>query len=227
MKVSALHLLPFFLISWILSFASAEHEKCREWADAGECDNNPGYMHSECKKACDAQAKLAAELDKELTSIGSFYDLSAKDINGKTIDFGTFKGKVVIITNVASFCGYTESHYKGLVQLNKEMAGTETEILAFPCNQFGQQEPEECPVIKKFAQQKGVEFTMMDKIDVNGGNASIVYKYLKREADHGPITWNFATYFVVSPDGSIESYSGVEPMKLKGVAMALLNNDEL
>ena len=66
---------------------------------------------------------------------------------------------------------------------------------------------------------------MMEKIDVNGANASIVYKYLKSQAGPSTITWNFATYFIVSPDGSIESQSGIEPTELEEFALGLLEDE--
>lgn len=68
---------------------------------------------------------------------------------------------------------------------------------------------------------------MMDKIDVNGPNASLVYKYLKKEAGPSNIGWNFATYFVVSPSGEVESFSGVEPMQLKDNVLEMLDREEL
>ena len=101
-------------------------------------------------------------------------------------------------------------------------------VLAFPCDQFGHQEPGSSEEINEFAvEEYGVEFTMMEKIDVNGPQASIVYKYLKSKAGPASIGWNFATYFVVSPDGSIDAYSGVEPMQLKDTLIGLLQTDEL
>jgi glutathione peroxidase len=100
--------------------------------------------------------------------------------------------------------------------------------LAFPCNQFGQQEPDSNEEILKFVQDEyGVTFTMMEKIDVNGPHASIVYKYLKLVAGPPTISWNFATYYVISPDGTISSHSGVEPMDLQSSLLGLLDNDEL
>ena len=100
--------------------------------------------------------------------------------------------------------------------------------MAFPCNQFGQQEPDSNEEILKFVQDEyGVTFTMMDKVDVNGPNASIVYKYLKLVAGPTNIGWNFATYYVISPDGTITSHSGVEPMELHSTLLGLLDNDEL
>jgi glutathione peroxidase len=105
-------------------------------------------------------------------------------------------GKVTIIVNVASQCGYTESHYRGLVNLWSKVKDESVEILAFPCNQFGYQEPESEANILRFAKAKGVEFTMMSKINVNGPTASLVYKYLKKAAGPASITWNFGTSLV-------------------------------
>ena len=158
--------------------------------------------------------------------ITSFFDLEANDIDGIVVHFAEFKGKVTVIVNVASYCGYTESHYNGLVALYNELKDTGVvEIIAFPCNQFGAQEPEECPTIKRFAEKKGVEFRMMDKIDVNGPRASKVYKYLKRESIISTITWNFAAYFVVGPEGNVQGFTGVEPHELKGTIGELIDKE--
>ena len=186
-------------------------------------------MLQSCATSCDRAAKQALNDAKELQNIDSVFDLSAKDIHGQTIDFSKFRGQVTIIVNVASYCGYTDSHYRGLVKLWSSVKHASVNILAFPCNQFGAQEPESNESIEQFALGYGVEFTMMEKIDVNGAGASIVYKYLKAQADDAPanIGWNFATYFVVAPDGSVTAHSGVEPMELKDMALGLLESDEL
>ena len=91
---------------------------------------------------------------------------------------------------------------------------------------FHPNRPEECPKIKIFAQKKGVEFTMMDKVDVNGVDAHSVYHYLKTKAGPPKITWNFATYYVVSPGGTIQSYSGVEPLELEQAILDTMNGDD-
>jgi len=124
--------------------------------------------------------------------------------------------------------GYTESHYSGLVKLYNQFKSSPVgfNILAFPCNQFGEQEPEECPKIKRFAKNKGVEFTMMNKIDVNGIDAHNVYHYLKKVAGPPRITWNFATYYVISPTGVVSSQSGVEPLDLAEAILAAMGADE-
>ena len=156
---------------------------------------NPGYMLSNCATSCEEMEKQALADSKELEGISSFFDLSAKDIHGSMIDFSKFRGEVTIIVNVASYCGYTDSHYKQLVQLWDQLKVMQPKfnILAFPCNQFGAQEPESEENILDFALGYGVDFQMMSKINVNGANASPVYKYLKKEAGPGNIGWNFAT----------------------------------
>jgi glutathione peroxidase-family protein len=204
--------------------------KIKGWAEVGECTKNPNYMRVNCKKSCDRadKQKGAQDLNADIAHIPSFYSLHANDIDGKLFQFAQLKNKVVIIVNVASYCGYTESHYKGLVELYDTFKGTNKfEILAFPSNEFGKQEPETCSVIKRFAKKKGVDFKMMYKINVNGDNADIVYKYLKAKAGPPYINWNFATYFVISPQGMIRSYSGVEPMDLKELTEGLLMEEEL
>jgi len=204
------------------------NQNCNTWANQGECDKNPRYMRAECAKSCHLFDLDEANMTKEMSSIESFFDLEAQDIDGNSVNFSSLRGKVTIIVNVASYCGYTESHYRGLMELHKDLQGTKmVEIMAFPCNQFGAQEPHNCPAIKKFAQEKGVEFVMMDKIDVNGPNVHLVYRYLKLKAGVAEIQWNFATYFVIAPDGGISSHSGIEPSQLKEIALELIDKAEL
>ncbi len=191
------------------------------WADAGECDANPSYMLSHCKKSCDRYYSV----DEEISHVQSIFDLSADDIDGNEFKFSELEGKTTVIVNVASYCGYTESHYRGLVELYDLFKGSNFEILAFPSNQFGGQEPDECPTIKKFARRKGVEFRMMYKIDVNGANTHMVYRYLKSKTNVKSITWNFATYFIVTSDGEILAESQVEPMQLKDLLTDLISHD--
>lgn len=195
-------------------------------------------MLSNCAKSCDDMAQQVLNDSKELEGIQSFFDLHANDLHGKTLDFRQFQGQVTLVVNVASECGYTDSHYKSLVKLYKQINNQKTtsatpniNIVAFPCNQFGRQEPGTADEILTFVEEEyGVEFIMMEKVDVNGPTASIVYKYLKSKAG-GPATiaWNFATYFVVGPDGTtVESYSGIEPLELQDQLFALAKSgDEL
>jgi glutathione peroxidase len=185
-------------------------------------------MRANCAASCEAVEKQALADAKAVEAIGSFFDLVADDIHGNSVHFSQFKDQVTIVVNVASKCGYTDDHYKQLVQLWSQVKSTgKVNILAFPCNQFGAQEPESNDKIFDFALGYGVGFQMMSKINVNGANASIVYKYLKKMAGPSSIGWNFATYYVVAPDGTIQSHSGVEPLELKELALAMLDGDEL
>lgn len=173
------------------------------------------------------------EEDEEIVTLSmlhpQFFDLSAMDIDKNDVSFSDFRGKVTVITNVASECGYTESHYEGMVELYNEFSETGMfNIVAFPCNQFDDQEPGTNAEIKKFAQDAGAEFMLMDKIDVNGPGTHPVYRFLKMAAGPPKIEWNFATYYVIGPDSSIRSFSDIEPEDLEDVVQELINlKDEL
>jgi len=220
--IKSLMLLLLFLHSGTPVTYEDNDNNCGSWAEDGECQRNPGYMLKECAKSCNLQ--LAES--NELADIKYFYDLSAKDIDGNVLDFEIFRSQIVVIVNVASHCGYTESHYTGLVELFDKFSDTHRfVILAFPCNQFGNQEPDEPSVIKEFAVSKGVKFTMMQKIDVNGARTHMVYQFLKKEVGPTTIDWNFANYFLVSPDGSISSHSGVKPSFLQDVVYDLFGKE--
>jgi glutathione peroxidase len=225
-----LSLLACMLQCLVHGIPADTHAQCASWAEQGECEANPGYMRVECATACAGVDKMIAE---SLEGVDSFYDLSANQIvgpNGETelVKFDVFRDKVVIIVNVASYCGYTESHYKGLVELYSKWKDSPVEILAFPCNQFGKQEPKSLAEIQEFAKDKGVEFRMFEKINVNGPQTHPVYLYLKRESSSSAIQWNFATYFVVSPGGDdIQAHAGVEPMELQPLIAEMLGQEEL
>jgi glutathione peroxidase len=134
------------------------------------------------------------------------YDFSMTDIHGKPQSLAQYKNKVLLIVNTASQCGFTPQ-YKGLEALYKKMHARGLEVLGFPCNQFGAQEPGGEEEIDSFCEVNyGVTFPMFAKIDVNGKNAAPLYEYLK-DAKPGllgseAIKWNF-TKFLVGPDGSV------------------------
>ena len=135
----------------------------------------------------------------------SFYEYSAKNIDGKEINMSDYKGNIILVVNTASKCGFTPQ-LKDLEELYKEYKDSGVEILGFPCNQFLNQEPGENKEVKNFCQiNYGVTFTMFEKIDVNGSNTHPIYKYLK-EQEKGLLTkdikWNF-TKFVVDRQGKV------------------------
>lgn len=193
----------------------------------GECVNNAPFMNQKCPDACRRIEEIQAEQESRVRSVGSFFELEAPDIDGDTVKFSQFEGKVTVVVNVASYCGYTESHYRGLVELWSEVQHEPVAILAFPCNQFGSQEPGSADEIKEFASSKGVHFNMMEKVNVNGAQSSLIYMYLKSQTDVSSIGWNFATYFVVGPDGDVTAHTGVEPLQLKSTIFEKLGKEEL
>jgi len=144
------------------------------------------------------------------------YDFAVSDIHGKQRKLEEFKGKVMLIVNVASKCGFTPQ-YKGLEALYEQLHSRGLEVLGFPCNQFGAQEPGTAQEIESFCEMNyGVTFPLFAKVDVNGKDAAPVYKYLKKEKPgllgSEAIKWNF-TKFLVDRDGKVvERYgSNVEP----------------
>ena len=132
-----------------------------------------------------------------------FYGFKAATLNGKDTELADYKGKVVLVVNTASKCGLTPQ-YKGLQELYTTYKDQGLEILGFPCNQFGKQEPGDASQISEFCEiNYGVSFPMFGKIDVNGDDTHPVFKYLKDELPGTlgkNIKWNF-TKFLVGKDG--------------------------
>jgi glutathione peroxidase len=134
----------------------------------------------------------------------SVHDIAVKDIDGKDTTLGAYKGKVLLIVNVASKCGYTPQ-YKGLEATYEKYKDKGFAVLGFPCNQFGQQEPGTNEEIKQFCSSKyNVTFPMFDKIDVNGPNRHPLYVALAGDKSPYPgnIKWNFSK-FLIGRDGKI------------------------
>ncbi len=157
----------------------------------------------------------------------AFYDLEANSLQGKPVKMDDYKGKVVMVVNTASKCGFTPQ-YEGLEKLYNKYKDDGLVILGFPCNQFGAQEPGGANDIQEFCQVNyGVSFPIMEKIDVNGDNASPVFKYLKSELGGflgSRIKWNF-TKFVIDKNGKpVERFApitkpeSIEPMIKKLLA---------
>ncbi len=134
----------------------------------------------------------------------TFHEFSAKTIDGNAKNLADYKGKVLLVVNVASNCGYTKQ-YAGLEALHKELAARGFAVLGFPCNQFGAQEPGTETVIQDFCEKNyGVTFPLFSKIDVNGPTAAPVYSFLTSTelppGGKGDIPWNFGK-FVIGKDG--------------------------
>jgi len=136
----------------------------------------------------------------------SIYQFKANDYRGEAIDFSKYTDKVVLIVNTASACGFTPQ-YKGLQQLHDDLHQQGLQILAFPCNQFKQQEKASNEEIKSFCDlQFNIKFELFSKIDVNGESALPLFNFLKNEAPgilgSRSIKWNF-TKFLVNKKGQV------------------------
>lgn len=141
----------------------------------------------------------------------TIYDYDVLDINGQSQSLKKYQGKTLLIVNVASKCGFT-SQYSELEQIYKEYKDSGLEILAFPCNQFGAQEPGDAEEIKSFCSLTyNVTFPLFAKVDVNGDQAAPVYNYLK---DSLPgilgikaVKWNFTKFLIDKEGHPVERYA--------------------
>ena len=136
----------------------------------------------------------------------SIYDFSARDIDGRMRSLGEWRGKTLLVVNVASQCGFTPQ-YEGLETLWQDQRDLGLVVLGFPCDQFGHQEPGDEAQIKAFCQTRyDVSFPLFAKIEVNGEHAAPLYRWLKGEGKgvlgSEAIKWNF-TKFLVDRDGQV------------------------
>jgi len=161
------------------------------------------------------------------TTMSSVYDFSCKTSKGQTKSLADYTGKVLLIVNTASKCGFTPQ-FEGLEELYEKYRSKGLEILGFPCNQFGHQDPGSDAEILSFCQMKyDVKFPMFAKIEVNGRNAEPLWAHLKKEAPgllgSEAIKWNF-TKFLVDRDGNVvERFAPtVKPQELDRKIAALL-----
>ena len=142
--------------------------------------------------------------------MSTIYDFSAKDLSGNNVDFSDFKDKVLLIVNTASKCGITPQ-FEGLQKLHQQYKNQGLVVIGFPCNQFGSQDPGSNDEIGAFCQKNyGVDFLMMEKIDVNGNNEHPLYTWLKKQ-EGGFLTdgikWNFTKFLVNRQGEVVERYA--------------------
>ncbi|KAG0587357.1 hypothetical protein KC19_2G158700 [Ceratodon purpureus] len=162
--------------------------------------------------------------------MGSIYDFTVKDIDGSDVELSKYKGKVLLIVNVASKCGLTNTNYKELADLYTKYKDQGFEVLAFPCNQFRGQEPGSNEEIKEFACTRfKAEYPIFDKIDVNGAQEAPLYKYLKSQKGGGwllgdSIKWNFAKFLVDKKGNVVDRYAPTTaPSKIEKSIQKYLN----
>jgi glutathione peroxidase len=163
--------------------------------------------------------------------MSTLYDITCQTIQGKEETLARHKGKVLLIVNTASLCGFTPQ-FQGLEDLYKKYHTQGLEILGFPCNQFGSQDPGKNEEILEFCQSNyGVTFPMFAKIEVNGPDTHPLFQYLKSEAPgllrSEAIKWNF-TKFLVDKTGAVkERYApATKPSDLESAIKTLLNAPE-
>lgn len=136
----------------------------------------------------------------------SIHEFTVKDIKGKDVDLSVYKGMVLLVVNVASKCGFTDSNYSQLTELRNKYKDKDFEVLAFPCNQFLKQEPGTSEDIKEFVCKRyKAEYPIFQKIRCNGPEAAPIYKFLKASKSGflgGRIKWNF-TKFLVDQEGHV------------------------
>ena len=157
----------------------------------------------------------------------TIYNFSVQDAELKDIPLEDYKNKVLLVVNVASYCGLTYQ-YESLEKLYKKYQNKDFEILGFPCNQFAFQEPGNNKDIKKFCDSKyGITFKIFNKINVNGSKEDPFYTFLKEKkpgvGGTKPIKWNF-TKFLINRDGEVMSRFSpqVEPMDIESNILELL-----
>lgn len=157
----------------------------------------------------------------------SIYDFSASSIEGQPISLSTFKDKVLLIVNTASQCGFTPQ-YQSLQSVYSKYKDQGFEVLGFPCNQFGQQEPGSANEIQSFCETRfGVSFPLFEKIDVKGSSAHPLFKYLTKAAPGifgtEGIKWNFTKFLVDRSGNVVKRYpSTTKPEDIEKDIQALL-----
>ena len=156
----------------------------------------------------------------------NLYDFSFRRLDGVEQPLADYRGKVMLLVNTASQCGFTPQ-YAGLEQLHQRFADQGLVVIGFPCNQFGRQEPGDAAQIGVFCQKNyGVDFTMADKVEVNGGGAHPLWAYLKQQKRGllgRPVRWNFSKFLVDRQGRVVARYAPfTRPDKLAASIEALL-----
>ena len=152
--------------------------------------------------------------------MSSLHQFSATAIDGQDVDLSDYEGKVVLVVNTASQCGFTPQ-YQGLQQLHEQYADQGFAVLGFPCDQFGNQEPGADSEIAGFCERNfGVTFPLFSKVEVNGEDAHPVYQWLRDQKGGllgSKIKWNFTKYLVGKDGTVIDRYAPTtKPEKLSG-----------
>ena len=134
--------------------------------------------------------------------MSTLHDFAAVSLAGEPVDLKALRGRLALVVNTASACGHTPQ-YAGLEALHRRFRDRGLEVLGFPCNQFGAQEPGSAAEIGAFCRENyGVSFPLFDKVEVNGPRAHPLFQWLKEAGGGGDIEWNFVK-FLVDRDGEV------------------------
>ncbi len=164
------------------------------------CQNNAQTNNS---SNANTNSTNTSQSNKSNMSSKNIYDVTVKDMDGKEVKLSEYKGKVLLIVNVASQCGYTKQ-YEGLEKIYEQYKDKGFEILAFPSNDFGEQEPGTNEEIRQFCESKfNVKFKLFDKVNVLGDSKIALYDRLTNNSEPtGEISWNFEK-FLIDKNGDI------------------------
>lgn len=167
----------------------------------------------------EALSKSKGKEQQGMNTDTSIYDFKIQSLEGDLIDLGEFRGKFLLLVNVASKCGFT-NQYKALQQLSDDY-GQQLVVIGFPCNQFGKQEPGNAREIRSFCEMRyGVSFPLSEKIKVKGSEQHPIYRWLTNKEQNGKmntaVRWNFQKY-LVDPQGNLIDvfYSTTSPTSKK------------
>nr|CAB3250830.1 gpx7 glutathione peroxidase 7 precursor [Phallusia mammillata] len=189
-----------------------------------------------CRSILYFLALISLLMDSVLCGKGGFYSFKVQNIRGKQVSLEKYRGKVSLVVNLASECGYTHEHYQELAELQRDLVDKQKEpftVLGFPCNQFGEQEPHDNSEIETFARQKyQATFPLFAKIDVHDHSANAAYKFLKENSGRAP-TWNFWKYLLDGEGNVIEvwgprvSVSSIRPDIIQAIDQLKSTHREL
>ncbi|KAI3428611.1 hypothetical protein D9Q98_007434 [Chlorella vulgaris] len=181
----------------------------------GDQQADLSHLHADPAVAAAVAAHIERQQAMPRRTGASLYaaNLSAVDIQGQALHTAHLAGHVTLIVNVATHCGFTEANYEGLTRLHERYKEFGFEVLAFPCNQFGHQEPGSHAEIAEFAARFGSKFTMMGKVDVNGPQQHPVFAWLKANTppqqghkEGEEIEWNFAKFLIDKHGHAVKRY---------------------
>mmetsp|Transcript_9439 Transcript_9439/g.23064 ORF Transcript_9439/g.23064 Transcript_9439/m.23064 type:complete len:255 (+) Transcript_9439:119-883(+) len=193
------------------------HPECKEWAERGDCKPNgrPYFMQKNCALSCGKKMYKQPERRMVSDDQEEFYELSAKDANGKVLSMENFEGYVTVLVNAARVCDYSDIFYGTLEHLHS-INPYALEIIAFPFN-HPDIDIESCRDAIKAAEKKAAQkIHVMEAIEINGPNTNPVYKYLKKLFDMEEMDPTFSHYIFINPDGKyFELHFGASYKELK------------